>query len=256
MLEPVINDPTAHLALDEALREAGLKALRTENFREVVQLIRGLSGLSRPSLLDVGAAHGWFLDEAQKYFDVLGVEPDAAVVAKTVARGVPVRTGYFPDALDENETFDVIVFNDVIEHIPKIDDALAACAARLNQDGLLVLNLPSSTGLFYRLSRLLARVGWGAAFARLWQKDLPSPHVHYFNRRNLTDLLSKYGFSLVRDAELPSLRLKGLAARLRCADPGVAQFIILYLGTLAIFPFTRMFPSDAIVCVYQRGGCR
>ncbi|MGY2487092.1 class I SAM-dependent methyltransferase [Cupriavidus sp. CP313] len=252
-LEPVINDPTAHLALDEGLREAGLKALRMENFREIVKLILDLTKSGRPLLLDVGAAHGWFLDVAQAHFRSLGIEPDIAVVEKAVARGVPVRAGYFPDALEQHEAFDVIVFNDVIEHLPAIGDALAACAARLNSDGLLVLNLPNSNGLFYRLSRVLARVGWQGPFARLWQKDLPSPHVHYFNRENLNGLLSRFGFSLVRDAELPSVRLKGLAARLRCADPSLVRFVVLYLGTLAVFPLTRMFPSDAIVCVYRKG---
>lgn len=66
---------------------------------------------------------------------------------RTAARRVPVRAGYFPDTLQQNEAFDVIVVNDVIDHIPKIGDALSACVARLNPEGLLVLNLPTSMGL-------------------------------------------------------------------------------------------------------------
>ncbi len=42
-------------------------------------------------------------------------------------KGLPARKGYFPDALDKKEKFDVIVFNDVIEHIPNIEGALASC---------------------------------------------------------------------------------------------------------------------------------
>lgn len=90
-------------------------------------------------------------------------------------RGLPVRPGYFPDALTPDESFDAIVFNDVIEHIPDIASALDACNARLSENGLLVLNLPNSRGFFYRLSKIFARLGWRNPFNRLWQKDLPSP---------------------------------------------------------------------------------
>lgn len=240
------------MALDEGLRETGLRALRTDNFRQITSVVRPLSKSPRPLLLDVGAAHGWFLDEASKEFDVLGVEPDAIVAANTAARGVSVRVGYFPEALGEEETFDVIVFNDVIEHIPSIQGALDACAERLNSDGLLVLNLPNSAGMFYRLSRFFSHLGWKAPFARLWQRGLPSPHVHYFNRKNLTTLVSRHGFSVVREFELPSVRFKGLSARLRCTDPSIPRFVFLYLGMLAVIPLTWAFPSDAIVCVYRK----
>lgn len=253
ILEPVINDRQAHRTVDEQAREAGLKAIRVENFREVVRLILDLQPAEAGrALLDVGAAHGWFLEEARHHFRVLGVEPDAVVQAATAARGLPVRGGYFPQALENGEMFDVIVFNDVIEHIPSIDEALAACAARLHPGGLLVLNLPNSRGFFYRLAGLLARFGWAGPFARLWQEGLPSPHVHYFDRGNLTRLVGRHGFVLANDAELPSIRIKGLAARLRCADPSLASFILQYLGTLVLYPLARVLPSDTIVCLFRK----
>ncbi|WP_254776036.1 class I SAM-dependent methyltransferase [Ralstonia sp. 25mfcol4.1] len=246
----MINDKLAHLAVDEKIREAGLKAIRLENFREVIDLIR--SNGNGATLLDVGAAHGWFLEEAVRHFDALGLEPDLAVGEKTVSRGLPVRIGYFPDALTPAERFDVIVFNDVIEHIPHIGSALRASADRLLDNGLLVLSLPNSAGLFYRLARGFARLGWTGPFARLWQKDLPSPHVHFFNKDNLTALVEKSGFQLMSQIELPSVRVKGLAARLRCANPRLVSFLIQYGGTLALFPLTKLFPSDAIVCAYRK----
>jgi SAM-dependent methyltransferase len=252
-LEPMINDQQVHQSVDETVREAGLRAIRAENFRQIIGLIKASAAAS--TLLDVGSAHGWFLEEAQKQFDsVLGIEPDKTVRDATAARGLPVREGFFPDALCPGERFDVIVFNDVIEHIPQVSSALSACAERLTDGGLLVLNLPNSSGFFYRLSRVFARIGWQGPFARLWQKDLPSPHVHYFNKGNLSSLVERHGFTLVNHAELPSIRLKGLAARIRCAEPGAIAFVTQYLGALLVLPLTRMFQSDAIVCIYRKGG--
>lgn len=251
-LEGAINATPAGV-LDEAQREAGLKVLRQENFRAIVEIARRHVQPGARRLLDVGCAHGWFLETASGGFDVLGIEPDEAVGQRTAARGLPVREGYFPDALVDGETFDVIVFNDVIEHIPDIGSALDACHGRLASGGILILNLPSSKGFFYRLSKLFAGVGWRSPFDRLWQKDLPSPHVHYFAPGNLERLVTRHGFTQVHAQELPSLRAKGLLERMRCTGKlsGLSLWM-QYLAVLCLIPVLRMFPSDIIVGVFRK----
>jgi 2-polyprenyl-3-methyl-5-hydroxy-6-metoxy-1,4-benzoquinol methylase len=252
-LDGAINQVDAHASLNEAQREAGLKALRLENFAAIVAWARQYAPAGARKLLDVGSAHGWFLESAQGGFDVLGIEPDEAVGSRAAARGLRVRQGFFPAALHDGERFDVIVFNDVIEHIPPIGSALQACAARLNEGGILILNLPNSQGFFYRLSKLFARFGWKSPFERLWQKGLPSPHLHYFRPENLAKLVQANGFELLRTAELPSLRAKGLLDRLRCAG-GMSTFSLYaqYLAILATIPLLRTFPSDIIVCIFRK----
>jgi 2-polyprenyl-3-methyl-5-hydroxy-6-metoxy-1,4-benzoquinol methylase len=252
-LDVAINQQTAGAPVDEDERELGLKALRQENFRDIVALAQRLARPGARKLLDVGCAHGWFLETARERFEVLGIEPDAVVGGRTAARGLPVRPGYFPDALEAGETFDVIVFNDVIEHIPNIRAALDACHARLGEGGLLVLNLPNSAGFFYRLSKAFARMGWRSPFERLWQKDLPSPHVHYFRPANLERLVAKHGFERVHSGELPSLRAKGLLERIRCAGNISGPSLYLqYAAVLCAIPLLRVFPSDIIVSVFRK----
>jgi 2-polyprenyl-3-methyl-5-hydroxy-6-metoxy-1,4-benzoquinol methylase len=252
-LQGAINEKAAGTPVDEDERELGLKALRQENFRDIVHLARQLARPGARRLLDVGCAHGWFLETARDGFEVLGIEPDAVVGGRTAARGLPVRQGYFPDALQAGETFDVIVFNDVIEHIPDIRAALQACHARLEEGGLLILNLPNSAGFFYRLSKLFARLGWRSPFERLWQKDLPSPHVHYFRPANLERLVATHGFARVHSGELPSLRAKGLLERIRCAGNISGPSLYLqYAAVLCAIPLLRLFPSDIIVSVFRK----
>lgn len=251
-LQARINQQSNRDPVDEEEREVGLKTLRVENFREIVRYARHHAPYAR-TLLDVGSAHGWFLESARGQFDVLGIEPDEIVGTRAAERGLPVRPGYFPEALHDGERFDVIVFNDVIEHIPEIQSALTACADRLNPDGLLILNLPNSKGFFYRTAKLVARLGWNAPFNRLWQKDLPSPHVHYFQPDNLARLVRTHGFELVQSRELPALRTKGLLERLRCAGnvPTVSLYA-QYFAILCAIPVLRAFPSDIIVCMFKK----
>lgn len=252
-LQPTINDKEAHTLVNERDREIALKALRQENFKAIVVRTSALAAPDATTLLDVGSAHGWFLEEASTRFSVLGIEPDIAVGEKAAARGLPVRYGYFPDVLDSGERFDVIVFNDVIEHIPDINGAIRACHERLNDDGILVLNLPSSRGFFYRLSKLFARVGLPGPFERMWQKDLPSPHVHYFNENNLTTLVGRHDFTLVQSFALPSLRSSNLMERLsfvgKVSKPALyAQ----YLGAMCVIPLLWIFPSDIMVTIFRK----
>lgn len=251
-LSVAINKHT-EVQINEAGREAALKALRLENFRAIVQYARRHVRPGARSLLDVGSAHGWFLETARADFEVLGIEPDAVVGGRAAARGLPVRAGFFPDVLKDDERFDAIVFNDVIEHIPDIRSALDACGRHLNPDGVLILNLPNSRGFFYRVSKLSARLGWRMPFERLWQKDMPSPHVHYFSTGNLARLVARHGFELVDSAELPALRAKGLRERLSYAGdvPRLALWL-QYLAVMCAIPVLRIFPSDIIVGIFRK----
>lgn len=252
-LAPVINESQAHSQVNEADREIALKRVRAENFRIIVDRLARIAPASAARLLDVGSAHGWFLEEAGKRFAVVGVEPDEVVAKGALARGLPVRIGYFPQALEEGERFDIIVFNDVIEHIPDINSALEACNARLNPNGLLVLNVPRSSGFFYRLSKLLARVNWHGPFERMWQKGLPSPHVHYFNEHNLDRLVARQNFRSVQAFHLRVLSSDGLLERIRFA--GKLHPVALYAQyafLLCAVPFIRLLPSDIIVCIYRK----
>lgn len=252
-LAPQINDHSAHARLNESDRETALRALRIENFEAIVEATLRFAPLHAKSLLDVGSAHGWFLEAARMHFNVLGIEPDATLEQHAAARGLPVRPGYFPDALHDGETFDIISFNDVIEHIPDIHAALAACRERLSPDGLLILNLPNSRGFFYKAAKLLARLGVRGPFDRLWQKGLPSPHVHYFNHHNLRRLVTKEGFDPVHVFELPALRVRGLMERLRFAgNAGTFTLYAQYVAVICAIPVLSLFPSDAVVCMFRK----
>jgi 2-polyprenyl-3-methyl-5-hydroxy-6-metoxy-1,4-benzoquinol methylase len=173
------------------------------------------------------------------------VEPDESIFNATKARGFEVAHGYFPQALLPDSKFDIIAFNDVLEHIPNVDDALRACKEHLSPNGLLLINLPSSNGFFYRLSKLLARVGICGFFDRMWQKGMPSPHVHYFNQNNLSELLGKQRFEVVQTGALDVLHAKGLYTRLAYSKVNsVAKNVLLYVMLMLSLPILKLFPSD------------
>ncbi|WP_282295832.1 class I SAM-dependent methyltransferase [Stenotrophomonas sp. PS02289] len=237
------------------MREEGLEHLRQQNFQTLTsdlgaRVVRADG--SRPRLLDVGCAHGWFLEAGREYFDGLGIEPDARIASIAVAKGLNVRRGFFPDVLDEGETFDLIIFNDVLEHIPDIDSAMRACARHLAPGGWVVVNAPSRTGVLYRISRIMAKLGMPATFDRMWQKGFPSPHVHYLDDASVAAIAGNTGLRVSHIRKLPSMSSRGLYARIRTdrsVSPAKAAAIA---GVLTVAgPVLSIMPADIKVWMLQ-----
>ncbi|MCV2359833.1 class I SAM-dependent methyltransferase [Paucibacter sp. TC2R-5] len=129
------------------------------NFKKLGHWLGKFTTRAHVRLLEVGCGHGWFLEAVSSRFDVMGLEPDALVANRCQAQGLSVVQGFFPEALPINAKFDVLIFNDVLEHIPGVGAALQACDTALNAGGILVINIPSSRGVFYRAAKLAAKIG-------------------------------------------------------------------------------------------------
>jgi SAM-dependent methyltransferase len=199
------------IALDEQSRRSGLEAIRRENFERILDALGQVRDLHAARVLDVGAAHGWFVEAASRRgADAVGIEPDPVVAAMATERGLDVRSGWFPDDLPVGEQYDVIVFNDVFEHLRDPRAVLEQIRDRLRPGGCLLLNLPDAHGLGFRLSRTLRRVGLRGPFERLWQVGFPSPHLWYFSRAGLVRLLRDNGLSVAFSGSLPTLTRRGL----------------------------------------------
>lgn len=254
-LEPHILEQVDGGDLDEASREKGLESLRQANFKRLLALLGGLvpPGGAPPRLLEVGCAHGWFMDTASASFEVTGIEPDVAVATATRARGLAVRGGFFPDVLDAGDRFDIIVFNDVLEHIPDVNATLDACLHHLAPGGRIVVNAPSRRGFLYRVSKVLARLGLPGSFERMWQLGFPSPHVHYFDTDSLSRLATKAGFTLESRSQLPSVAVRGLYARVRYSrEVPVAKALFLTVAVTLIAPLLAVLPPDIEVWILRR----
>lgn len=201
----------SHRLLDENLREGGLVALREHNNRVLVRRLREQGVASGSRLLDVGSAHGWFVRAAcAAGIDAQGVEPDSAVAERARAAGTTVRSGFFPEVVGSDETFEAIAFNDVLEHLPEPRRAVAAARDHLVPGGLLSLNIPTSRGLFFRVASLVRRAGLTSPWERLWQVGMPSPHLWFFDQPSLVRLLEDEGFELLSVQPLDSISRDGL----------------------------------------------
>lgn len=248
-LNPTINQTKHSQELDEEARALALIGIRHLNFKKLVeQILRYIPAGSK--LLDVGCAHGWFLQTARHQLKVEGIEPDKAIYQGAEKLGLSLRCGYFPEILNPSDTYDAITFNDVIEHISDVQATLQAVKNHLNPNGILLLNVPNRNGVFYRVAKLFCLLGVSTFFERLWQVGLPSPHLHYFNRQTLTKLLVRSGFKVQAFGRLETIVLSGLFKRISYV--GNNHWIInalLYLTVATTLPILKLLPSDILYVI-------
>lgn len=230
----------------------GLETLRRKNFRTIISVLRGLRPLEGLRCLEVGCAEGWFIEEMSETGALVSAIEPSNQALELQRKGVDVIHGFFPDALPEAAKFDLIVFNDVFEHLPDPVTALRKCEHHLNEDGLLLINLPNSNGFFYRTATALSRIGMRATLDRMWQKGFPSPHLTYFSDKIFDRFVScNTRLHYVSHLYLPSIIRDGLEKRIG-ASHGKLASKVMSTGISLLIPLIKMMPQDIMVFIFRK----
>jgi SAM-dependent methyltransferase len=177
----------------------------------------------RGSLLDVGCAAGFLLDEArQRGWTVQGVEVSryASRHARDVLR-LPVVTGTLESAAFPAAYFDAAACYYVLEHLPDPLALMQEVARVLRPRGLVSVAVPNLAGLYARLRRQR----W------LREREIHRGHLYEFTPRTLRALLERAGF------QIRHLTSDGRYARSRFPGPLVRR---LGWGNVLIAHAARM----------------
>lgn len=257
-LNPINTTLDTDKFLDESIENENpieyLDSLRIRNFDFILNQLKNHERIPG-RLLEVGCGAGLFLDLAEKHgYTAKGIEAYPAMANSGIGRGRDIQIGMFPHCLMENELFGAIVFNDVFEHLPEVNEILAHCHRHLAHGGLLVINLPNSRGLFYQIANAAARIGYYAPWDRLWQRMFFTPHLHYFSPTSLESISNKAGFiSTTKCMRLESVTIRGLWGRIKADKKTTTlQRLITWCGTITLSKLTPFFPSDCIFQVFSK----
>lgn len=232
----------------------GLEALRKRNFAEIWMRLQAFGDVRGKRLLEVGCARGWFLESARDHgVETIGIEP-GNYGAEAAEKGFTVLGGNFPDATAsfEDGSFDFVVFNDVFEHLSDPTGALRECARLLGREGRLVINLPMSTGVMYRMAKLMRTLGWSLPYERLWQKAHVSPHQFYYSKRSLGGMVKRTtGYSCCGHWPLRTVVLTGLWPRIRQSFDSSLKAAFVYAGCVVVAFAEKVLPPDIGLFVFE-----
>jgi 2-polyprenyl-3-methyl-5-hydroxy-6-metoxy-1,4-benzoquinol methylase len=140
----------------------------------------------RGRLLDVGAAGGAFVAEAQAWgFDASGVEPVPSFARAARERlGVDVRDGGIEDIDLHPGGYDLVTLWHVLEHLPDPLRHLSRLAGGLTLGGVLAVEVPNAA------SALAERMG------PAWPSLEPTVHVNQFTPSSLRWALQRAGLEV------------------------------------------------------------
>jgi SAM-dependent methyltransferase len=137
------------------------------------------------TMLDVGCGSGTSLLEAKALgASAFGIEADPNVKPIAEALGLDIHFGRLDDGPFPEQSFDLIVMNQVIEHLPDPDRALRILSERMTPNGRMVLVFPNTGSLWRRISGN-RWINWHIPY-----------HLHHFERRNFERMARHCGFEV------------------------------------------------------------
>ena len=118
----------------------------SKNYTLLMQSRLGLDASSQ--VVEIGSNDGYLL---QYFVDagipVLGVEPAANVAAVAMDKGIPTIVKFFgtetaKEMADADQQADLVLGNNVLAHVPDINDFVAGMAIVLKPDGVITMEFP------------------------------------------------------------------------------------------------------------------
>jgi 2-polyprenyl-3-methyl-5-hydroxy-6-metoxy-1,4-benzoquinol methylase len=153
---------------------------------------------SGDKFLDVGAGScGSALQAKLSNCDVWTIEADPTSKVFAEEFGLTHHTGMLSNAPSYFSDFDIISFNQVLEHVTNPDREIINAKLRLKDSGLIFISVPNSKSLVARLSGS-SWINWHVPF-----------HVSHFNKNVLKSMLQKHDLKIQKIyTKTPNLWLK------------------------------------------------
>jgi methionine biosynthesis protein MetW len=161
-------------------------------------------------ILDVGCGTGSVSEVVgeQRQASIIGVEPDAERASTARARGLTVYHGFLTeDFIKAHEPFDIILFADVLEHLPDPAGIVQIAKQGLKKGGSVVASVPNVAHWFVRTELL------GGNFNYQDCGIMDATHLRWFTEATFRSFWERLGFSVTGfdytvNIDLPDYRSK------------------------------------------------
>lgn len=146
------------------------------------------------SVLDVGCGTGSITEVIEKMTGayVIGIEPDVERAEAARLRGVKAFQGYLSEAfLKEHGPFQIIMFADVLEHLPNPSEVVMLAREGLIPGGSIVASVPNVAHWSVRQELLTGNFDYQPVGI------MDATHLRWFTRRSLHSFFERLGFQVV-----------------------------------------------------------
>jgi len=194
---------------------------------------------SVPRIIDVGCGSPALLnllDSASfRKLELYGNDFNPRTLEMIESAGFKAIPGAFEKVDFESNFFDLIIMNQVIEHLFDVPGILKKCFELLKPNGILYIETPSEDGLD---AKLFQRRNWGGY-------HVPR-HLQIFNARTIGETLSRYGFKIEKTEYIPSPNFWTSSIRNQLIRMHAPSFITSRMNYRNIFFMTLFTLVDSI----------
>jgi len=146
-------------------------------------------------VLEIGCGEGAFRENLDQENEYWGIEPveSIAKIAKDKLDKVFVGDYQSAERAIPDNYFDLVICNDVIEHMSDYGKFLQSIKSKINKDGCLVASVPN-VRYIRNLRDLLIKKDWRYTHEGI----LDRTHLRFFTKKSLIRTLSNNSFSIDR----------------------------------------------------------
>lgn len=166
-----------------------------EHARRAVEDLTERYGLGSGSqVVEIASNDGYLLQHVlAKRIPALGIEPAANVAEAAIAKGIPTRVAFFgrrlaAELVAEGIRADLLIGNNVLAHVPDLNDFVAGIERLLSPVGVAAFEFP-------HLVRLLAETQFDTIYHE---------HFSYFSFTTVRRAFAAHGLTIVRVEEQPT----------------------------------------------------
>ena len=170
-------------------------------------------------ILEIGCAAGEFRQNFTNEIEYWGVEPVARAAKDARVKGIKVFCGTYETVCGQipDGYFDIVVCNDVIEHVVDSEAFLLSIQRKLHANGVVIGSIPN-VRFWGNLINLMIKRDWKYEDHGV----LDRTHVRFFTRKSFRRLVCGFGFQIEH--------LTGIASRRMTVLKVLFAPILLLLG--------------------------
>lgn len=143
------------------------------------------------TVLEVGCGEGEFRENLSQDSEYWGIEPVAEVAAIAANRLDKTLVGTYESTLDQipDSYFDLVICNDVIEHMSDHDAFFQSIKSKLKPNGQIVASIPN-VRYVRNLFEVFVKKDWKYKDSGI----LDRTHLRFFTEKSLNRTISENGF--------------------------------------------------------------
>ena len=138
-------------------------------------------------VLDFGCGAGYSLVEMSEIgVDCYGIEADTNVKIIAKELGLKLHVGTLEDSPFKNIKFDLIILNQVLEHVPDPIHLIDKFKSMLSENGIIVISVPNVDSIYRKIFKF-KWINWHIPY-----------HIHHFNKETVSELFKRNGYKIIK----------------------------------------------------------